>query len=110
MTSIDAASLSLLPSARNEHVAPDSLRGRIAEDDVCGTINNRDADGERIQHQQHQPLSLWASAFSARFRAAMLHGIPRTHSSPRIWMRAIHTSRSITFPDLVRAFASKSRA
>src|SRR5579862_5570517 len=39
------------------HVAPDALRGRIAEDDVSGHINNGDADWERIEHQPQEALA-----------------------------------------------------
>jgi hypothetical protein len=37
--------------------APEALRSRIGEDDVTGMVNDRDGDGERIQHQSQQALA-----------------------------------------------------
>jgi hypothetical protein len=59
--------------------APDALRSRITENDVPGEINDRDADGERIQYQPQEALASPQPIFGALPISNILKAIDRSY-------------------------------
>src|SRR5438093_1004974 len=59
--------------------APDALRSRITENDVPREINDRDADGERIQYQPQEALASPQPIFGALPISNILKAIDRSY-------------------------------